>query len=96
MSVRRYKDICALIQRTTSDPEEAQQILAEFHTIMNLTEEKINSYHENLAESVKRYRNRKKEQGISTYITSGRKQQYEREKAIKHLHQHHPESVAAL
>ena len=55
-----------------------------FKTLMNFDPE-ISIYNEQIKKTIMERRHRLKEQGISTYISSGQKAFYERKKALKGL-----------
>jgi hypothetical protein len=79
MSKKRYDEITKLLKAELDDEERVEGILKGFCEIMKYDPEaktvhkKPCVYDEKQAANIRNYRQRKLEEGISTYITSGTK-----------------------
>ena len=76
----RYEEIC--VQLNDIDPEIKQKVLQKICEVLSFDPNK-SSYSEAQKECIQKYRERKKLQGISTYVSSGNKKCYEKKKALK-------------
>ena len=88
MSKKRYEEITKLLRDELQDSQ-VERILKKFCEIMKYDPEaktihkKPCVYDEKQAANIKNYRQRKLEEGISTYITSGTKKYYHAHKDDK-------------
>ena len=78
---KRLNEIKELLQDKVRDDVNVDEILSEIAKIFNY-DPTLSAYDEKRNEIMKAYRNRKKEEGISTYVTSGGKAAYERKKQM--------------
>ena len=89
MSKKRYQDIMEMLTGELSgDQETVIGIMRKFCDIMKYDPEaktihkKPCVYNEKQAQNIKNYRQRKLEEGISTYISSGTKNYYHAHKSV--------------
>lgn len=76
MSKRRFYDICDALKGIIPDQSQVDQAIEAIKTIMQFDPNIKYQYTPEKAEQIKRYRAMKKEQGISTYESSGNKAAY--------------------
>lgn len=87
MSKKRYHEYASLVLKTVDDPQVAEALLAGLREILKFdptlkleSTSKSTPYDEKHAQRIKNYRQRLKEKGISTYISSGAKAHYHAKK----------------
>jgi hypothetical protein len=80
LTKERYEEI--RVRFTNIDSEMKDKFLKELCEVLSFDPDK-SSYNEAQKECIKKYRDRKKLEGISTYISSGNKKCYEKKKALK-------------
>ena len=78
---KKYYELVKIYNELFSK-EQAKLALDAFKTLMNFDPEK-SMYNEKVKHTIKERLERLKEQGISTYVSSGQKAFYERKKALK-------------
>lgn len=84
MSKKRYHDIESHLRLLTEDSVLIDQVMHCIRTIMKF-DPSHNTYTQELGQKIKQRRQKlRDEQGISTYISSGRKTNYER-KVLKEI-----------
>jgi hypothetical protein len=80
MSKRRYKEIGDKLRDLIGDEGKYEEAMRSIREIMNYDPEKTIKYTAETGRRIKEYRERKKEQGISTYVSSGAKAYYHKHK----------------
>jgi len=83
MSKKRYQEIADMLGNIIGDETKLQQALANIRDIMKFDPEKVIQYTPETGRRIKEYRERQKEKGVSTYITSGRKAYYHSNKPLQ-------------
>lgn len=87
MSKKRYQEYADLVFDKIQDQVVAEELLKGLCDIMKFDpdkkHDKTGRYNEKQAKWIKEYRERKKENGISTYITSGAKSYYYSQKEAR-------------
>ena len=81
MSKKRFYELQESLNNEYS-PQDVSKILDMVCKTLNF-DPTANTYTATQGEHTRAYRNKKKEEGISTYITSGRKAYVEKQKALK-------------
>jgi hypothetical protein len=82
LSKTRFKEICESLTTIIQDDDKVRQVIESIQTILNF-DPNIPQYTPEVGKKIKEYRQRLKEEGISTYISSGKKKQYETMKLKK-------------
>lgn len=80
LSKRRYHAIKDEIANYLQDADKAEGVLTIIKTILKY-DETASTYNPEVGRRIKEYRDRMREQGVSTYVTSGKKSQYQKKKA---------------
>lgn len=76
----KYNQICDVLKENVSDVNAVELITMQIREILNFDPEakaEYKGYTKKHGEYIKAYRERKKQEGISTYVSSGRKKQYD-------------------
>ena len=88
MSKKRYQEIAdKLAVILDGNEEKLQQALSSIREVMKFDPEKLIQYTPETGRRIKEYRERQKEKGISTYVSSGRKNYYHNNKVV-HVEAH--------
>jgi hypothetical protein len=78
MNKKRHKEICDTLREILDDPETLDKVLECVCKVMNYNpNEPYVTYNDKQAQYIRSYHERQKEKGISTYISGGRRKQYE-------------------
>lgn len=84
MSKKKYYELCAMLDNLIQDKQQIETMLGALRTVLEFDPD-VNTYNSQQAEKIKEYRKKKKDEGISTYISSGSKTTYYRQKALKQV-----------
>lgn len=83
MSKKRYQEIADKLADIIGDDGKLEQALASIREVMKFDPEKIIQYTPETGRRIKEYRERQKEKGVSTYVSSGRKSYYHNTKTVQ-------------
>lgn len=86
LSKKRFQQINTMLHDVIQDQELVERVLTSIKEIMQFDPDvsQYRGYTKDRGDATKAYRQRKKELGMTTYVTSGRKKMYHSSKEVVH------------
>lgn len=81
LTKQKYQELCQVLESTVNNKECIQQLLLALKQVLDFDPD-ASTYTKEQAERIKAYRNKKKEEGVSTYVSSGAKSAYHKRKVL--------------